>query len=258
MHDIRIRESSDDMKEKYRIAGKNVEISSQYSLVHDMCREYVTEKEPDFMVKSSPADICFERKKSAAEDKRQGIPVHDFSDEYLETLAIYRQIAEQMIESDILLFHGSAIAVDGRGYLFTAKSGTGKSTHTRLWREVFRERALMVNDDKPLLGISDDGVTVYGTPWDGKHHLSSNIAVPLRAVCILERSRKNRVERIKFSDAYPLLLQQSYRSQDPGRLTRTMELLGKLGRKVPVYRLGCNMEREAALVAYKGIEREER
>ena len=80
--------------------------------------------------------------------------------------------------------------MDGQAVLFTAKSGTGKSTHTKLWRDLFGERAVMVNDDKPLLRILKDGVLVCGTPWDGKHRLSTNCALPLKAICILERGKK--------------------------------------------------------------------
>lgn len=74
----------------------------------------------------------------------------EYSLSYLETLAVYRKIVTRLVFSDILLIHGSAIAVDGKAYLFTAPSGTGKSTHTRMWREYFKDRAVMVNDDKPL------------------------------------------------------------------------------------------------------------
>ena len=111
----------------------------------------------------------------------------------METLAVYRKIADQMLSYDTLLFHGSVVAVDETGYLFTAKSGTGKSPHARLWREYLGERAVMVNDDKPLLQITKNGVIAYGTPWDGKHHLSSNIAVPLKAICILTRASENHI-----------------------------------------------------------------
>jgi hypothetical protein len=148
------------------------------------------------------------------------------------------------------------VAVDGQGYLFTARSGTGKSTHTRLWREAFGTRAVMVNDDKPLLRIGQKGATAYGTPWDGKHRLSSNMAVPLRGLCILERADKNHICPVTFQQALPMLLQQSYRPPQPERLARTLALVEKLGRSVPLYRLGCNMDIEAAYVAYEGMNTE--
>ena len=171
-----------------------------------------------------------------------------------ETLAIYRKIAEKMPEYDTVLMHGSAVAVDGEAYLFTAPSSTGKSTHTRLWREVFGERAVMVNDDKPLVRIDPDGATVFGTPWNGKHRLGANIAVPLRAICLLERAEINRIGEISARGAYPTLLRQTYRPLDPGVFAKMLTLLDRLKTVVRFYRLGCNMELDAARIAYEGMK----
>ena len=179
-----------------------------------------------------------------------GIPTRSFKDEYLETLAVYRKICDQMPERDTFLFHCSAIAVDGKAYLFTAPSGTGKSTHARLWREVFGDRAVMINDDKPLLRVTSDSLLVYGTPWDGKHRLSTNTVAPVAGICLLERGEENCVERIAKEDAFPRLLQQTYRPQSPVELMKTMELLDAVASNVPLCRLRCNMEPEAARVAY--------
>ena len=168
---------------------------------------------------------------------------------------MYRKIADCLLSCDTLLFHGSVIAVDGEGYLFTAKSGTGKSTHTRLWREYFGERAVMVNDDKPLLHITDSGVTAYGTPWDGKHRLSTNIAVPLKGICILTRNAKNHIEPVEPHAVYPLIVQQTNRSLSADGMKHTLSLIDRMLHVVPVYRLGCNMDIEAARVAYEGMNR---
>ena len=201
------------------------------------------------------SDIDFEREKSAREDIKEGIPIRHFSDAYLETLAVYRKIADYLLSCNTLLFHGSVITVDGEGYLFTAKSGTGKSTHTRLWREYFGERAVMVNDDKPLLRITDSGVTAYGTPWDGKHRLSTNTAVPLKGICILTRDTVNHIEQIESHAAYPLIVQQTNRSFTADGMKQTLSLIDRMLNVVPVYRLGCNMDIEAARVAYEGMNR---
>jgi len=241
-------------KGMYKIAGHSVDINSIYNEIHQMCEKYKTNEPSEFCVSIQPEDVAFERKKSEAEDKKEGIPIRHFSDEYLETLAVYRKISELLIDQNILLFHGSAISVDGQGYLFTAKSGTGKSTHTRLWRKLFGEQAIMVNDDKPLLHITEKGVTLYGTPWDGKHHLSSNISMPLKGICILKRDITNHIERIEKSQAFPMLLQQSYRSVDSAKMTKTLELIDLLAAKTGLYELGCNMELEAAQVAYEGMK----
>ena len=204
------------------LAGKVIRVHALFDSTRAFCRDYLTEGEPDFTLRITQPDIDFERQKSAREDELEGIPVRHFSDAYLETLAVYRKIVEWMLGEEILLFHGSVVAVDGQGYLFTAKSGTGKSTHTRLWREVFGERAVMVNDDKPLLQVTDHGVFAHGTPWNGKHRLSTNISVPLAAICILERGEENRIVPITAREALPMLFQQSYRSPEPQRMVLLM------------------------------------
>ena len=120
----------------YRIAGRSIAIESLYPDVHAYCAAYRHAGEPDFTIQITPADIARERDKSAREDQRQGIAPRAFPEGYLEELAVYRQIADRMPAYDTLLIHGSAIALDGAAYLFTARSGTGKSTHTRFWRQM--------------------------------------------------------------------------------------------------------------------------
>ena len=113
----------------------------------------------------------------------------------------------------------------------------------------------MVNDDKPLLHITDSGVTAYGTPWDGKHRLSTNTAVPLKGICILTRNAKNHIEPVEPHAVYPLIVQQTNRSLSTDGMKQTLSLIDRMLNVVPVYRLGCNMDIEAAKVAYEGMNR---
>ena len=108
----------------------------------------------------------------------------------------------------------------------------------------------MVNDDKPLIRLTEDGAVVYGTPWNGKHRLGTNISVPLKAVCILERAKQNTIRAITREEAFPMLIQQSYRPLDPAALAKTLSLVDRLSRTVSLYRLGCNMDPEAAELSY--------
>ena len=94
----------------------------------------------------------------------EGNPKEQRSDSFLENNAIHALIAEKLVEYDILLFHGSALCMDRQAYIFTAPSGTGKSTHARLWREAFGDRVWMINDDKPLIQVQDGKAMVYGSP----------------------------------------------------------------------------------------------
>lgn len=230
-----------------------IEITSLYPEVHTYCKEYVWDGESDFGVTTTLEDIAFERAQSAREDEIEHRQVRHYSDGYLEELAVYRKIAERMLDYKTFLFHSSVIAVDNKAYLFTARSGTGKSTHTRLWRELLGERAVMVNDDKPLIRVGRDGVFVYGTPYNGKHRIGSNICVPLKAVAVLERSETNQIERIELTEAYPILLQQVYRPSDAQKMLITMQLINEFAERTALYRLGCNMEIQAARIAYSGM-----
>ena len=239
----------------YRIAEKNIEIVSLYDAVQRLCRRYAAEGEAELVVRTSQKDLDYEREKSAQTAALEGREVQNSPDAYLETLAVYRKIAEWMPSQDTMLFHGSCVAVDGVGYLFTAASGTGKSTHVRLWRELFGERAVMVNDDKPLIRVAGTKATVFGTPWDGKHRLSNNIAVPLGGLCILERAAENSIVPVTASEAYPMLIQQSYRPTESAAMIKTLQMIGSLASSVPLYRLGCNMDISAAELSYAAMSR---
>ena len=234
-----------------QLAEKRIEIRNLYPYMAEYCCDYTLQDtdDCDIEIRITQEDIVYERQKSEQEDIAEGIPIRQFSEEYLETLAVYRKVAEQMPFYDTFLFHGSAIALDGTGYLFTAKSGTGKSTHTRLWRELLGRRATMINDDKPLIRVNIDGsAVIYGTPWDGKHRLSNPISVPLKAICILERAETNRIREITKQEALPMLFQQAYRPMDTGAMQRTIALIERL--HVKLYRLGCNMDPSAAELSY--------
>ena len=239
-----------------RLANRVVGISALYESTRQFCKDYLTEELPELTVTVTQEDIEYERNKNIREEEMEGIPHRNFSDSYLETLAVYRKIADEMLFFDTLLYHGSAIAVEGRSYLFTATSGTGKSTHTRLWRETFGERAVMVNDDKPLLSITDDGVYACGTPWNGKHFLGNNVVLPLKAICILRRGIENRIHQITPAEALPILLQQSYRPNGVRAMGKYMELVDKLANGVSYYLLECNMDPQAALVSYEAMSAE--
>lgn len=237
----------------YRFADHTVEVDSLYPLVHRACRAYRAEGQAEAAIRITEEDLRREREKSIQMFLQEGLPPEDSSDAYLEILAVLRKLAEALLPHDILLMHGSVVAVDGEAYLFTARSGVGKTTHTRLWLDRFQDRSVVVNGDKPLLHVGKDGVTVYGTPWDGKEHMSENMSCPLKAICILTRSDTNFIEPISKREAIPTFLQQIYRPEDPEAMAKVLALMDRLGSGVALYRLGCNMDPEAARVSYEGM-----
>ncbi len=243
------------MRGIYRFAGRRAEIDSLFPDVHELCRAYRTAGTPGFTIRTAPEDIDRERERAGAEARREGRPPQKWTEGYLETLAVYRALTGRLLGENILLFHGSAVAADGACYLFTAKSGTGKSTHARLWRELLGERAVMVNDDKPLLEITDGSVTVWGTPWSGKHRLDRDIAVPLAGISLLERGEDNSIRPISPGEAWPVLLQQCGRPEEPEALAKTLALADRLAHSVPLYRLRCRPDIEAARMAYEAMRK---
>ena len=222
-------------------------VESLYEDVHRLCGEYVVDASSvDFSVAVSLADIEFERSRSTTDG--------ECSFGYYETLAVYRKIAEELPYRGKMLFHGSCLAVDGVGYLFTAKSGAGKSTHAALWRELLGDKVVMINDDKPILEVADSGVVAYGTPWDGKHRLSTNTSVLLKSVCIIERASENSIVRLDFESAYPILIQQTYRPLDAGSLSCTLELVDRMKNSVDFWKLCCNKDISAAELSFNTMK----
>ena len=228
------------------IAGAAIRVEPLFETTRIYCREYLTERAPEVTVAVCREDLAREQVLLDEEADAEGLKRRRFPEPFLERSVIQRRSAEYLIGKDVLLMHGSTVAVDGRAYLFTAPCGTGKSTHTRLWREVFGGRAVMVNDDKPFLRFMDGAVIACGTPWTGKHGLGSNVSAPLTGICILSRGAENGIRRADPEDVSEFLLQQLQPDGDP----RTERLLRELLRRVPVWQMECNRELEAARIAY--------
>lgn len=235
------------------IAGVPVEIRARFTVNKAFFSDWFSKKEPELVIEPEWEDldrirVSFE--KNAAEEGRKPTEYRHW---FLENNAIHDLLAESLISKNVLLMHGSALSFDGKGCLFTAPSGTGKSTHTRLWREAFGSRVTMINDDKPMLRVEENEVICFGTPWNGKHHLGGNISAPLCAIASIERSEENRIEPIDRSRAFPILLRQIYSPRSAELMRRTIELEQEIMKLVRFYRIGCNMAKEAAIVACRGI-----
>ena len=200
---------------RVEIAGVPVEISCRFSETEAFLKDYRTDKEPLLSIEPKEDDLAKMQERVDLIEQRIGYNPLQRSYTALENAVIHTLLAEALTEYDVLLMHGSDLCMDGEAYIFTAKSGTGKSTHARLWREVFGDRVWMVNDDKPMLKVAEEGVTVYGSPWKGKHGLGRNASAPLKAIVKLERDAENRITPLSAADAYPTLFGQCFSSEKP-------------------------------------------
>ena len=235
------------------IAGSAFGVQPLFHSTQAYCSAYLTDKAPEFFVDVTPEDLSFQQALLEQEAVEEGLKIRKFTDPFLERITIQRKVADRLLERDTLMLHGSTVSLDGRAYLFTGPCGTGKSTHTRLWREVFGQRAVMVNDDMPFLKLTPEGVLAYGSPWNGKHGLSANICVPLQGICFLQRGAENRIQPLSPAQALDALRRQMYTPTEETLLRKGLALTDRLAELVPLWQLHCNMQPEAAEVSYRAM-----
>lgn len=231
-----------------RLCGLNIEIDNRYGYVESLCRNYIGTGggAAAFRVRVSGEDICGYR---AECDRRM-------SDAEAESTLLYRAICGRMPAYDALLLHAAVVAVDGRGYAFSAARGVGKTTHLRAWQEVLGDRVTVVNGDKPLVRRTPDGHWwVYGTPWCGKEGEQTNTRCQLNAVCLLSRGQSNAISPAPLTDAAAGILEATLLPPTPPLRDRMAELVGALVRDVPVFTMTCLPDRTAAELAYATLAR---
>ena len=230
---------------RYKIADIVFDADIRYRYTYNVMKDYLVDDEPArFSIVITDEDIENERKLSP----------HNLSDAGYESTAVYRKfIYEIMDKYDAFFFHCSSIEVDGKAIMFTAKSGTGKSTHRNLWMKNFGDKVKIINDDKPVIRKVDGVFYVYGTPWRGKESMGVNTKVPAKALCFLSRAEKNYIGPIKTSDVVAKALNQTVRSSDVRLMGNLLDLLDGFLQQVKCYDLRVNMDDEAAIVAYNEI-----
>ena len=145
-----------------------------------------------------------------------------------------------------LVMHGSAIAYQENGVVFSAPSGTGKSTHASLWKQFYGENVQHVNDDKPAIRFENDVPVVYGTPWSGKTDTNTNVSVPLKAIVFLKQAPENRISPLSVEDALLHIHNETVRPfYDESLGIKVLQTAERLVQSVPVYLLECTISREA-------------
>lgn len=168
--------------------------------------------------------------------------------EYLATGAMF---AQELLDFNGSFLHSSAVILDGKAYLFSAPSGTGKSTHTEKWCRLFGARYL--NDDKPAIRLVDGVWMAYGTPWSGKHDLSSNEGVPVGGVAVLRRGEENTIVPLQPAQALPWIMSQSSYRLRREKMEKQLALIDRFLRQVPIWQLSCRNDDQAAWVSHDAM-----
>lgn len=230
-----------------RIADLNVlmHCKTEFMVRRLSAYTHVFDGEPDVAISVSDEEI------EAYVEKYPNIGT-DTAEYMLSGAVFYRKLFRKY---EGFMLHASGISVDGEGYLFSANSGTGKSTHTNLWKTHFGERAQFINDDKPALRRINDHWYAYGTPWSGKTELNNNICVPIKAIAFIHRSEENTILPMEATQIILALYAQTIRPKTEKAAEEFFGLLEHLIYHVPVYSLGCTMEPAAAEFAYNTMHK---
>ena len=198
------------------------------------CREYLTDT-------ADGADIII----------RSELLKPETMPELPEETAIYLQTGfmfyVRLLRFQGMMLHASAVEHQGKAYLFSGHCGAGKSTHTKLWKQIHGEQAQVFNDDKPALRRLDGRWYAYGTPWCGKDGINQNKKVPLAGICFLKQADHNSIKRLNPQQALQRILPQTmYKLHKRESIDRLMDLLGCLIEEIPVFELENRPEEAAA------------
>lgn len=227
------------------IAKLKIKVNNKYQFLEKQCKDYIiNSKEYDFEISVTNEEIELEQK--ASKDP------HSLG--YLESICIYRKIALILPKYNCILLHAAIVKVDNFGYGFSAKSGTGKTTHTRLWNQLLGDKMSYVNGDKPIIRIIEGIPYAFGTPWNGKEGYGTNTYVRLKALTFIERSEDNSISIIPSKDILPRLIHQILLPKDQENLSKTFDILNILLQNINVYLLKCNMHIDAAKLSYETIK----
>ncbi len=239
----------------YKIADFYFEFPGADKALTDYCAEYACDAtKADAAIIVTEEDVEAEKELFILNTPEAEAKAEKLRNQHI-VLAAYRKICAYVLQHDAFLMHGVALEYDGNGYIFTAKSGTGKTTHVLQWKKRFgEENVTIVNGDKPIIRFIDGKVYAYGTPWNGKEHFGTTGRTEVKGLCFVDRGEENLIKPISVTEAVTRLFSQIM-LHDSTDLARQLELVDMFFEKVPVYNLKCNISTEAAEVAYRGMKK---
>lgn len=225
------------------MAGLVIRIGNRFEAIRRQCRDYLTDLD-------RPADIAVSVSDEDLQLGKKIAPKLYMDEGDGEFTAAYIKINDTLPAFDAFIMHASAVGVNDGAYCFVAKSGVGKSTHTRYWKETLGDRLTVINGDKPVFRFREDQLRVYGTPWCGKENWQANLSMPVKAICLLERGTENAVFPADASEV-PLEILRHLHLSFNGELDmpKLFSLIDRMLTSIPVYRLRCRNDRSAAETA---------
>lgn len=153
-----------------------------------------------------------------------------------------------LLRHSAFLLHSSVVILEGKAILFSGPSGAGKSTQARLWEEHLG--AEIINGDRCIIRKQEDIFTGSGSPWSGTSGIYLSQTAPIAGIFLVHQAEENSVQQLGRAAFAPLFSQTLVNSWDPSFMEQITALLADLMSRIPIYRLNCRADREAALTAY--------
>lgn len=233
---------------KIKLANTVFEINAFNETTKKYCIDFLCDEEPRYVITMTKEDL--ENEIHISNDGK--VYVNE------EISALYRKIADIFIEKGILVAHGSSFKVNDCGFIITARSGVGKSTHVRLLKQYLKDELVYINDDKPLLEINDEGITIHSSPWNGKERKGNNTSSTLKAIIFLNRGLENSYSKIdNKQDIYFRLMSQIYLPLEKSKRAKALKLIDILLKRINFYIINVNMNDDAPKMTYERIIKNE-
>ena len=233
---------------RIKIANKVLDVNAFNESTMKYCRNFFTDEEPDYLITMTKEELESESSNSP-DGKVYGTE---------EISALYRKVAELFVEEGIIVFHGSSFKIKEHGFIITARSGVGKSTHVKLLSEYLGDKFSYINDDKPLIEAKDNKLTIYSNTWNGKERRGNNTSSPLTAVLFVNRGLSNSYKKLdNKEEVYFKLLTQIYLPRDKAKREKALKIIDIILKSINFYEINVNMDISAAEMTYERIIKNE-
>ena len=230
---------------KYRFASLVVEMNIRYEPLKSQSISYEIEED-------KKADVIIPLMDDMIKKYHELYPQLSIGDcEYVLYGAYFYK---ELLKHKGILLHSSCVVKDNYAYLFSAPSGTGKSTHTSLWLQVFKD-AKILNDDKPAMLIKNDKIYACGTPFSGKTNLNLNEEYEIKGIAFLERSKDNWIKEMDVNKSIYSILNQTIRPEDEANMDLAISTIEEIVKKIKIYKFGCNISHSAVYTSYEGMRK---
>lgn len=230
----------------YSICNLNIKMNPKYKYSKKRAKKYLSKNQnstPNIIINITKSMLLNHMEKYENQNK--------FLAEYS---LLGMMLFEGIINYNGYVLHSSAVSVNNQGYVFTAPSGTGKSTHAKLWIKHFKKNnAKYINDDKPIIRLINNKFYVCGTPFSGKNDLNSNIIVPLKAIYVLEQGKTNKIEKLNPKNALNALYTQTYFKNTKEQAIKLLNLIEKTINSTQIFKLKCNKEIDSVVLGYESV-----